>query len=129
VNERPFIVWTLDEAAYAWRMSRATARKLCESGDVRAAKLQAITRKGLWVVEPGDPPDRYRRTDREIQERGYIRYPDGLWLHRVKLECFSECDLCDPGEFSSFHQPGCELEVCPRCSGKLQSCWCRSEQG
>ncbi len=39
----------------------------------------------------------------------------------------SRCVDCRVGT-GGFHHPGCRMELCPRCGGRLRSCGCKVER-
>lgn len=52
-----------------------------------------------------------------------VEFPDGTKLNSIRSYRESICHDCNASQ-GSFHHPGCDMEVCPRCGGQLISCGC-----
>lgn len=58
-----------------------------------------------------------------------VEYPDGNKLPSIPFEDHYglRCHHCniEPG---NYHHPGCDMERCPQCGGRLMSCSCLDEE-
>lgn len=56
-----------------------------------------------------------------------VAFPDGTTMDAIPYDGGDKCGDCFV-KSGGRHHPGCDMEICPRCSGQLISCGCLSEE-